>query len=104
MRRGTTPILSFSTEFLASEINSGYITFRQKGKGIILEKEIPGEGVTVSDYEIVLNLTQEETLIFRSVYTDRAEVQIRLNVNDNEAVASNILVVSIKGIIKEGVI
>lgn len=103
MRKGTSPDLTFSTEFLASEITRGYISFRQAGR-VILEKDIPGENVAVSDYEIALRLTQEETLLFSSNSVDVAEVQIRLVLNTEEAVASNIVKFYMGDIIKQGVI
>lgn len=102
MRRGTTPTCSFTTEFLASEIADGYITFSQS-KQTVLEKQITDENVVVSDNLIELVMTQEDTLSFKQNPLN-AQVQIRLRLNNGKAVASNIVTFDVKAILKDGVI
>ena len=103
MIRGTTSQLVFTTKYEASEIERGFITFKQKDR-IILDKAIPSANVTVGDYEIVLNLTQSETLAFGAYPDLPAYVQLRLVLTDGSAVASNIIQFNVCAILKEGTI
>ena len=83
MRRGTTPTHTFDIPMTKEEIRNLRITYAQNGK-VVLEKKL--DEVTIQDEQIVLNLTQEETLKFKAnVY---AYVQIRILTNE-EKVFSN---------------
>lgn len=101
MRRGTTPTLTFTTPYAAENIVNGYITFNQRGT-TVLEKQIPGDGVTVNDNSIALELTQEETLLFTANMSMPAQAQIRLLLQGGTATASNIVEIPICAILKDG--
>lgn len=101
MRRGTTPTLTFTTPYAADTIVHGYITFDQRGT-TVLEKPFPGDGVTVNDNSIVLNLTQKETLLFTANSSMPAEAQIRAILQGGRATASNIVKIPICKIQKDG--
>lgn len=100
LRRGTTPTCTFTTPYQASEIQKGYITFKQRSS-VILEKSLDSDDVVVQDESIDVYLSQKDTLKFYQ--NAKAEVQIRLLLNDaNKAVASNIIEFCIDPILKEG--
>ena len=99
MTRGTTPTLVYAIPYTAEQIESGYITYVQ-GTKAVLEKELPGDGVTMEDGKITINLSQEETLKLSSVSTLRH--QIRLKLSDGTVVASNIISSDVKAILKDG--
>ena len=98
MRRGTTPTLKFTTPYTADKVDGGYITFVQRGS-IVFDKEIPGEGVTIADNVIRLELSQAETLKFTTA--DDCKVQLRLIVGGGR-VASNVVRFPVCEILKEG--
>lgn len=99
MRRGTTPTLTFTTPYQASLIQSGYITFKQRG-AIVLDAAFTDENVTVADNAISIALTQEQTLAMTTAAP--CEAQIRAVLQDNKAVASNIVDIPVCAILKEG--
>lgn len=99
MRRGTTPTLTFTTPYAAEIIQSGYLTFQQRGVNV-LDVPLGDPSVTVEDEAITITLTQEQTLAF-TTYAP-AEAQIRLLLVSDKAVASNIVQVPICAILKEG--
>lgn len=101
MRRGTTPTLTFTTPYEASEIGTIYITFSQRG-ATILEKTLGDSGLSVSDYEITVNFTQEESLLFNANPTAPASAQIRIVLTTGDAVASNIVEFYVCPILKDG--
>ena len=102
MRRGTTPTLTLTIPYEASEINSGYITFAQDGI-TILEKELSDEAIVISDQEIDIYLTQAETLAFKTTGTNRlVRLQCRLKLTTGEVVASNIVEFYVRPILKDG--
>ncbi len=101
MIRGTTPTLIFKTPYTAEQIELGYVTFSRKG---IVFMDIPfsDERVHIDDNSISVTFTQEDTLRFnsRAVYT----VQLRILLEDNLAVASNIMTMPVDSILKNGII
>lgn len=99
MRRGTTPTLTFTTPYEAALIQSGYLTFKQRG-AIVLDVPLSDPSVTVEDNAITITLTQEQTLAFTSAAP--AQAQIRAMLTSNKAVASNIVQIPICAILKDG--
>lgn len=99
MIRGTTPTLIFTTPYPSAMIKSGYITFAMRGE-ILLDIPISDEGVVISDKAISVTLTQAQTLMFD--VKAKSLVQIRLVLDDDSVVASNIVPVPIEQILKDG--
>ena len=101
MIRGTTPTLCFKIPYTTEQIQLGYITFSRKGK-VFLDVPFSDERVLLEDGCVYLTFTQEDTLLFnsRTVYS----VQLRILLQDNIAVASNILTIPVDSILKNGVI
>ena len=99
MRRGTTPTLTFTTEYAAADIAACYVTFEQRG-AVVLEKAMGDSGITVSDNLITVNLTQEETLAMTTV--DTCKAQIRIVLTNGNAVASNIVQFCVCPVLKDG--
>lgn len=100
--RGTTPTLRFKIPFEQAIIKVAYITFEQNGKDI-LEKSTNDENVELTDELITIKMSQEDTLAFSNI-NGKAEMQIRILLTDDTAVASKIYKVSVDRILKEGVI
>lgn len=97
MYRGTTPSLVFKFPFNISEFNALYVTFDQQ-LGRKLERTL--NDTIVEDNTLIVNLSQEETLSFIS---DRpVKVQIRAKKPDGTAMASNIITLDVKKILKGG--
>ena len=99
MIRGTTPILHFTLPFEVSELSEYWITISQRYENIKIDKT--SADCTASGSEIVLTLTQEDTL---KLMPDKpAYIQIRALKGDY-AIASTIVRCSVGDILKEGVI
>ena len=99
MRRGTTPTLTFTTPYEAARIQSGYLTFNQRGE-TVLDVSLDDPSVTIADEAISIELTQEQTLAFTSAAP--AQAQIRAMLTSNKAVGSNIVQIPICAILKDG--
>ncbi len=99
MYRGTTQTHTISTEIELGNAVVIYVTYQQNGK-TVLEKTI--DDIRITEDGIEVSLTQEETLLFDS--KRRALVQIRARFGTGQAVASNVMNVDVKKILKEGVI
>lgn len=99
MRRGTTPTLTFTTPYAADLIQSGYITFWQRG-AVVLDKAFTDPSVTIADHAVTVTLTQEETLSFTTAAP--CDMQIRALLTSGKAVASNIVSDTVLPILKEG--
>lgn len=98
MRRGTTPTLKIRiTGVDWEELENIYITVRQENT----EVTKTGDQLEVKDGVIYALLTQEDTLKFRQ---SCVWVQMRATTKDGLAVASNIRMVEMKDILKDGVI
>lgn len=99
MIRGTTPTLKFKLPFDTELLAEAWVTFTQLGHTVVDK--------TLADLEkqgdtLVLQLTQDETLMFQ--HEELVEIQIRARLNDDTAVASQKIRVGVDGILKEGVI
>lgn len=101
MIRGTTPTLRFKIPYTLEQIQLGYVTFSRKGK-VFLDLSFDNSRITIEDYYVYVTFTQEDTLRFnsRAVYS----VQLRILLQDNIAVASNIITIPVDSILKNGVI
>lgn len=99
MRRGTTPTLTFETPYAADLIQSGYISFMQRGTDV-LDISLTDPAVTIGYEFISVDLTQEQTLLFTTA--DTVKIQIRAKLNSGKVVASNIVEDSVCPILKEG--
>lgn len=98
MTRGTTPTLTFSIPYQASEIQKGYITFSQHHRPVF---EVGLEDMELQDGKIIVTLTQRQTL---QLIPDDVMVQIRLLLNGGQAVASQRMELHVQDILKDGVI
>lgn len=99
MRRGTTPTLTFTTPYAADIIESGFLTFEQRG-AVVLDIPLSDSSVTVSDNAIAVTLTQEQTLAMSIAAP--CEAQIRAILTSGKAVASNIVEIPVCAILKDG--
>lgn len=97
MRRGTTPTNTFSSDVDLTGATV-FVDYEQKNR-IIIEKT--GSDLTVTAEAVTLELTQEDTLAFRS---GEVLIQIRAVFPDGTAIASNIIRTTAERIIKNGVI
>lgn len=98
MRRGTTQTLTFTLpEEIA--IDEVFITFRQNHKNVL---EKGRADITINGAELVLNLTQADTL---KLYAPApVDIQIRLRDKLGNALASEYITTDVEPILKEGVI
>lgn len=99
MRRGTTPTLTFTTPYAADLVQSGFISFMQRGTDV-LDISLTDPAVTIEDESISVTLTQEQTLLFTTA--DTVKIQIRAILASGKAVASNIVTDNVCPIVKEG--
>lgn len=99
MRRGTTPTLTFTTPYAAALVESGYISFAQRGADV-LDIPLTDPAVTIEDQSISVTLTQEQTLMFTTA--DTVKMQIRAILASEKAVASTIVTDNVCPILKEG--
>lgn len=95
--RGTTPTHTFTTDINLENAEVLYITYQQAGN-TILEKTL--DDCTVSDTEIVIELSQGDTLAFD--YKLPVEIQIRAKFADGSAVKSQIMTTDADRLLKEG--
>lgn len=99
MRRGTTPIHTFTTDIDLTEAEIIFITYKQSGKTVM---EKGKADLTVTEDGLSVKLTQDETLAF--VLGHPVEMQIRARFADGTAVASQVMRTTADVILKEGVI
>lgn len=102
MYRGTTPTNIFNVDVDLTEATEIYITYAQRGKPVpatVLEKS--RSDLTVTDTQLTVKLTQEDTLKFVS---GEVSIQIRAKFSDGTAIASNIIKTTADIILKEGAI
>lgn len=100
MRRGTTPTLKIRvTGVDLSELENIYITIRQ-GDAEVTKTSGDYQLEVVGDM-IYAPLTQEDTLKFRQ---SCVWVQMRATTKDGLALASNIRMMEMKDVLKDGVI
>ena len=101
MIRGTTPTLEFTLPFDTSLIAEMYITITQNGM-TAMEKTL--SDCKCSGTSVSLTVTQEDTLKLKQKPRSDGEMQIRVRTIAGEALASNIMDISVGRILKEGVI
>lgn len=105
MTRGTTPTHTFTLpdDLKTATLSAVYITYAQRGK-TVLEKTL--SDVTINDGVIICTLTQADTLKFEVLDQhcgcDKVDVQVRLKTSDGVAMASDIMPVPIRDILKDG--
>ena len=99
MRRGTTPTHTFTLPIDTSVVKSVRITYRQNRK-VVLTKET--EDVAMEGNQISVKLTQEETLAFDG--STGAEIQVRVLSFSKDALASDVMRVSISDILDDEVL
>ena len=99
MRRGTTPTHTFTTDSDLTGAEVIFVTYQQFGK-TVLEKTI--DEITVEAGAITVKLSQAETLLFSEKPDEAVRIQIRARWPDGSAVASNIVQIPAKEILKEG--
>lgn len=95
MRRGSTPTNTFHVNLDLTEATI-FVTYSQNGC-IAFEKT--GDDLEVTEDQIVVSLTQAETLSLKS---GRVEIQIRYVLADGTADASNIMSTTAERILKDG--
>lgn len=95
--RGTTPLNTFNVNLDLRQARI-YISYYQRGR-VIVEKT--GTDLVVLETQITTELTQEETLRFK---TGPVRIQIRYVMPDGSADASNIIETTSEEILKDGVI
>lgn len=97
MFRGTTPTFTFTLPFECNQITALSVCFAQK-KEVVLEKELGN--CSVKDKTVSVTLTEEKTLLFQH---EKGAVEIQLRVGCGDArLASNIILVSVERILKDG--
>ena len=99
MYRGTTPTLRFKLPFAVNTLAVAYVSFKQK-ETVRLEKTLAE--ATVDGDTLEYKLTQSETLKFSA--DSMVDIQVRVRTNDGTALASKIITLPVKKIIKGGVI
>ena len=99
MYRGTTPTLNFELPFAASTVAEGYVSIAQN-RQVVVDKPI--SDWSIADNTVKVTLTQEETLSLSVLHS--TEIQLRVKLNDGNALASKIFTVPTERILKDGVI
>lgn len=105
MRRGTTPTHTFKPKTKAGDLIDMrsaqviYMTYKQDGK-TVLEKT--KDQMEITEEEMVIHLTQEDTLAFSTL--GDVEIECRARFADQSAIASCILKTTAQRILKDGVI
>lgn len=97
MFRGTTPTLKFKLPFSAQKIKEVWITLGQCNQQI-LTKSITD--CDIDDKCLTVRLSQNDTLLLSPDY--KTQVQIRVLLKDDNALASKIIIVSTERILKDG--
>ena len=99
MRRGTTPTHNITTELDLTDAEVIFLTYKQNKKKVL---DLDKSRMTITSESISVELTQEETLMFNDQLD--ATAQIRARFSDERAVASNVMIIPINEILKDGVI
>ena len=84
MRRGSTPTHTFTLALNADAIAKVRVLYSQNGE-LLFRKE--GDQVTIDGQKVVVELSQEDTLLFKEGV---AEVQLRVNTPGEKSIPSNI--------------
>lgn len=105
MTRGTTPTHTFTLpdDLKTATLSALYITYAQRGE-TVLEKAM--SDVTINNGVITCTLTQADTLKFEVLDQhcgcDKVNIQVRIKTSDGVAMASDIMPVPIRDILKDG--
>lgn len=105
MTRGTTPTHTFTLpdNLKTATLSALYITYAQHGT-TVLEKTL--SDVTNNNGVITCTLTQADTLKFdvknQVCNCDKVNIQVRIKTSDGVAMASDIMPVPIRDILKDG--
>lgn len=99
MIQGTTPTHKFNIPFNTESIERVRIVYEQAGD-VVLTKE--NEGCTMTGNTLIVRLSQEETLLFKSNVATR--IQVHLRTKSGEAYASNLVRVSVYELLEKEVI
>lgn len=97
MRRGSTPKHIFTLSLDASVIAKVRVLYAQNGK-LLFRKE--GDQVTINGQQVIVELTQEDTLKFRN---GTAEVQLRVNTPDGKSIPSPIYSIPVEQLLENEV-
>lgn len=105
MTRGTTPTHTFTLpdNLKTATLSALYITYAQRGT-TVLEKTL--DDVTNNNGVLNCTLTQADTLKFevldKHCGCDKVAIQVRMKTSDGTAMASDIMSVPIRDILKDG--
>ena len=101
MIRATTPthVFTFPNDIDPSECKRILITYKQGNKIIF---EVTEENVTIDGQDVLYTLTQEETNKFKD--TVKANVQVRILLGSDEALASDILSFIVKPVLDDEIL
>lgn len=110
--RGTTPTHIFEVEPDLLDVSALFITYKQHGQTII-EKDLEDCVLDNDAKTISVQLTQEDTLAFQQASwnwlapnenkkENKIEVQIRLKYENGKAIASDILLLDLEDVLKDG--
>ena len=97
MRRGTTPVLTFTADMDCAQIDKLDVSFAQRDE-VVLSKGLAD--CAVNGNEITVRLTEEETLLFDS-RKNPVRIQLRAGIGDIR-IASNIVHTTAEAILKDG--
>ena len=106
MIRGTTQVLTFDIGMNVNEVSQLWLTFSHSNK---INSEIftkTKEDVTLSGTTLVVELSQEDTLELNQYNLNNkiVYIQLRALLNDGQALASDIVEVTVQHLLKGGVI
>lgn len=99
MYRGTTPTLTFNVGFDTSYINVLWITFKQ-GSKIKFEKQFEDCLINPITNQIVVNLTQQETLSLMANMD--LNIQLRVGFSNGKRAASKLITTYVDDILHDG--
>lgn len=90
MYQATTPKYTFTFPFKLSTVKSLLITFKQNNKELNFDEN---DVLFLDDYKIEVKLTQKQTAMFQSTF--KCKVQVRVKLNDDNVIASQIEMVDV---------
>jgi len=97
MDRGTTPKLYFDLPFDTGILAEAFVTFAQNGR-VVLDKAL--KDCMCSERTLMIHLSQADTLKFDC--RCKAEIQLRARTMEGDALDSEIFIVNVGRILKEG--
>ena len=100
MRRGSTPTVTLEIEDVdLSQLKNLSVTFSQNGK--ILKKYKGDDAMVIEPHRLLITLTQEETLSFKSSYP--VEIQVKMLTQEGKVIPTTIEQVPITAILDDEV-